>query len=190
MKIKTRTFCITSAIPYPAKNNLLYNDRQFLEGRQPKLISLLNPKVFNDKTTPIHEIIHAFSELNRKNFKSLSRDNDFMKAFNNDFTKLLVSHGGKEKLLNSDVLKLFSKNRYEYLPIIDLIGGKQGINLTPGIRLEDYWTQNQYNIYDEVFAEVGQAMFDKKRSKLIKQYFPDSYNIIRKQFSLFLEGRL
>ena len=155
-----------------------------------KLISLLNPKVFNDKTTPIHEIIHAFSELNRKNLKSLSRDNDFMKAFNNDFTKLLVSHGGKTKLLNSDILKLFSKNRYEYLPIIDLIGGKQGINLTPGIRLEGYWTQSQYKIYDEVFAEVGQAMFDKKRSKLIKQYFPDSYNIIREQFSLFLQGRL
>lgn len=155
-----------------------------------KMISLLSNKVFKDKTAPIHEIVHAFSELNRKNLKPLSRDSDFMKAFNNDFTKLLVSHGGKEKLLNSDILNLFYKNRYEYLPIIDLIGGKQGKNLVPGIRLEGYWSKSQYKIYDEVFAEIGQAMFDKKRSKLIKQYFPESYNIIRKQFSLFLQGRL
>lgn len=155
-----------------------------------KMISLLNPKVFNDKTTPIHEIIHAFSELNRKNFKPLSRDKDFMKAFNNDFTKLLVSHGGKEKLLNSDILNLYRKNSYEYLPIVDLIGGKQGKNLVFNLRPEDYWTRNQYKIYDEVFAEIGQAMFDKKRSILIEKYFPDSYNIIRKQFSLFLQGRL
>lgn len=155
-----------------------------------KLISLLNQKVFNDKTTPIHEVIHAFSELNRKNFKPLSRDAEFMKAFNNDFTKLLVSHGGKEKLLNSDILNLYKKNSYEFLPIVDLIGGKQGKNLIFNLRPEGYWSQSQYKIYDEVFAVIGQAMFDKKRSKLIKQYFPDSYNIIRKQFSLFLQGRL
>lgn len=113
-----------------------------------------------------------------------------MKAFNNDFTKLLVSHGGKEKLLNSDILNLYRKSSYEFLPIVDLIGGKQGKNLIFNLRPEGYWNQSQYKIYDEVFAVIGQAMFDKKRSKLIKQYFPDSYNIIRKQFSLFLQGRL
>jgi len=154
------------------------------------MITLLNQRVFKDKTAPIHEIIHAFSELNRKNLKPLSRDKDFMKAFNNDYSKLLISHGGKEKLLNNDILNLYYKNSYEYLPIIDLIGGKQGKNLLPLIRKEDYWKNNHDRVYDEVFAEVGQAMFDKKRSILIKRYFPESYNNIRKQFSLFLQGRL
>lgn len=174
----------------PYFNFTLNKESKIIAHYHNKLISLLNQKVFSDKTTPIHEIIHAFSELNRKNFKPLSRDAEFMKAFNNDFTKLLVSHGGKEKLLNSDILNLYKKNSYEFLPIVDLIGGKQGKNLIFNLRPEGYWNQSQYKIYDEVFAVVGQAMFDKKRSKLIKQYFPDSYNIIRKQFSLFLQGRL
>lgn len=155
-----------------------------------KQISFLNQKVFKDKTIPIHEIIHAFSELNRKNLKPLSRDKEFMKAFNNDFSKLLTSHGEKLKILNADILNLYKKSKYEFLPIIDLIGGKQGKNLIVNLRPEDYWSQDQYRIYDEVFAIIGQAMFDKKRSKIIKQYFQESYNIIRKQFNLYLQGRL
>lgn len=172
--------------PYFLYNNL--SDEKKIAYYKEKMIHLLNPIVFKDKTTPIHEIIHAFSELNRKNYKPLSRSEEFIKAFHSDFSKLLKNYGEKNNLLNSEILKLYNKNHYEYLPIVDLIGGFQGKSLINSTHGSDYWTPNK--IYDEAFAEIGQAMFDKKRSTLIKKYFPESYNIIRKCFSLSLQGKL
>lgn len=153
-----------------------------------KMVFLKNKNVLKDKTIPIHETFHAFSELNKKYGKPLSRNKSFMKAVNDDYTKLLISSGGKEKLLNKNIIKLFEKNNYDYLPIVDIISGKQRKSLVPFLtHPSDYWNDNPYKVYDESFALIGQSIFDKSRSKVVKEFFPESFNNLKKQIALYLK---
>ena len=103
-----------------------------------------------------------------------------MKEINIDFSNLLVKFKQDTKKLNKYFSDLINDDPYTYLPIGDIIGGKQGkrINSLLG-HGPDYWKEDSLRVYDEAFSIIAQSMFDDKRSKVIQSYFPNSYNKLK-----------
>lgn len=151
------------------------------------VIKVANHNILKNKTNAVHEIAHAFSELNKVSGKPMSRVPAFMKCVNVDYSNLLVKHGGKEIILNSFIDKLLDKNIDSYSVVADIVSGKQGKKIFRIGHGTNYWEEDEFRIYDESFAEVYQSIFDKKTSKIIKEFFPETYNYIKKEISKYLK---
>ena len=153
-----------------------------------KLIKFSSKETFGDKKNPIHELMHAFSELNKIRNIPLSRQKNFIKLFNEDFSDLLVKLNQDTHKLNKMLADLAEKDPDLYLPIADIIGGKQGKRITHlSFHTPEYWSEDAKRVYDEAFAILGQGIFDPRRSVSLKSYFPKSYNNMMNLISEYLK---
>lgn len=154
-----------------------------------KIIKFSSKSVLKDKQEAIHEIFHAFSSLNRIRGVPLSRQKDFMKEINIDFSNLLVKFKQDAKKLNKYFSDLINDDPYTYLPIGDIIGGKQGKRINSLLAHgPDYWKEDSLRVYDEAFSIIAQSMFDDKRIKVIQSYFPNSYNKLKDILKSYIKG--
>ena len=144
---------------------------------------------FGDKKNPIHELMHAFSELNKINYKPLSRQDNFEALLNKDFSDLLINFKQDTVKLNKMLSDLAQKDWDLYLPIADIVGGKQGKRITSlSAHSPAYWAKDPERVYDEAFAILAQGVFDPRRSVALYNYFPKSYNNMLELISDYVKG--
>ena len=154
-----------------------------------KLIKFASKDNFGDKKNPIHELMHAFSELNKIKYKPLSRQESFKKLFNEDFSELLKNFNQDYNKLNKMLSDLAEKDWDLYLPIADIVGGKQGKRITHlSAHSPAYWAKDPERVFDEAFAIFGQGIFDPRRSVALYNYFPKSYNNMIELISDYIKG--
>lgn len=154
-----------------------------------KLIKFSDKENFGDKKNPIHELMHAFSELNKINYKPLSRQDNFEALLNKDFSDLLINFKQDTVKLNKMLSDLAQKDWDLYLPIADIVGGKQGKRITSlSAHSPAYWAKDPERVYDEAFAILAQGVFDPRRSVALYNYFPKSYNNMLELISDYVKG--
>lgn len=154
-----------------------------------KLIKFSSKESFGDKKNPIHELMHAFSELNKIKYKPLSRQENFKRLLNEDFSELLKRFNQDYNKLNKMLSDLAEKDWDLYLPIADIVGGKQGKRITHlSAHSPAYWAKDPERVFDEAFAILGQGIFDPRRSTALYNYFPKSYNNMIELISDYIKG--
>lgn len=159
------------------KNGVIYIDKQALTNR--------------DKKHIVHELGHAFAHLDDRTSKIYSLQKTFQKAVRKDYNSMLAKYNNDEKKLNDYIIQFVKKNPESYGGISDIFGGMQGKHLpgVPGHRTS-YWQKDVNNIYEDAYADIFTMMFDTNASKVLKDFFPNSYNKIKKQVFYGVGGML
>lgn len=159
------------------KNGVIYIDKQALKNK--------------DKKHIVHELGHAFAHLDDRTSKVYSLQENFQKAVRKDYNSMLAKYNNNKEKLNDYIIQFVKKNPESYGGISDIFGGMQGKHLpgVPGHRTS-YWQEDVNNIYEDAYADIFTMMFDTNASKVLKDFFPNSYNKIKKQVFYGVGGML